>query len=69
MHCPVCGNKGYMIHKGTRDNPSVNVYQCDACGSKYLDRIIANDYENGFMNEEYFNPHLRWGNRRSRGVS
>lgn len=50
MHCPVCGNKGNMIHKGTRDNPSVNVYQCDACGSKYLDRIIANDYEHGFMN-------------------
>lgn len=43
---------GKLVHKGTRDNNAVNVYQCGECETKYLSCIDKNnDYENGFMYE------------------
>ena len=50
--CPICRGGAKLVHKGTRDNSAVDVYQCDECGTKYLSSIDKNnDYENGFMYE------------------
>ena len=49
--CPICGGGGIAkIHDGVRDNPEINVYICQNCGTKFLDAVDReNDYENGFM--------------------
>jgi 2-polyprenyl-3-methyl-5-hydroxy-6-metoxy-1,4-benzoquinol methylase len=41
----------FLEHKGTRDNNSIDVYKCTECGTKFLNVINENDYENGFMHE------------------
>lgn len=52
MKCPICQGRGYLIHKGTRDDSSIDVYQCNDCGTKFLSNVDKdNDYENGFMYE------------------
>lgn len=52
MRCPICLGGGYLIHKGTRDNPNIDVFKCNDCGTKFLsDNGQGNDYENGFMYE------------------
>ena len=52
MHkCKYCQGKAKLIHKGTRDNPDIDVYKCMVCETKFLvvtGEYIA-DYENGFM--------------------
>ena len=48
--CDICGAKSFFVHSGTRDNPSIDVYECSKCHTKQLDKIIENDYANGFMN-------------------
>ncbi len=50
MQCNICGGEAYLVHRGTRDNPHVDVYECQQCHTKQLNRIVDNDYENGFMN-------------------
>ena len=50
MKCDICGGESVLIHSGTRDDPSINVYECKICHTKQLDIINNNDYENGFMN-------------------
>ena len=40
-----------MIHRGTRDNPEIDVYKCSACGTKLLSVIQNHNYEDGFMNQ------------------
>ena len=38
------------IHKGTRDDDSIDVYYCNECGTKFLSKLDTdNDYEDGFM--------------------
>lgn len=54
MRCGICGSDTVVIHHGTRDNPSINVYRCTRCHTKQLDNIVDNDYENGFMNGKSF---------------
>lgn len=40
------------MHKGTRDDETIDVYQCGVCGTKFLSVVDRpNDYENGFMYE------------------
>ncbi len=41
----------FLTHKGTRDNPLIDVYRCGECGTKFLSMEDKNDYENGFMYE------------------
>ncbi len=48
--CDICGNTNYLIHKGTRDNPNIDVFYCPTCHTKQLSKIKDNDYESGFMN-------------------
>lgn len=50
MQCEICGEELKLIHKGTRDNPNIDVYECSTCHTKQLSLIIDNDYANGFMN-------------------
>lgn len=43
MKCEICGNSIVeMIHKGTRDNPDVDVYKCKNCETKFLNKKILN---------------------------
>ncbi len=53
MQCEVCrGEECVLVHKGTRDNPNIDVYKCKKCGIKFLNqKIDATDefYENGGM--------------------
>lgn len=51
LSCPICFGGGILIHKGTRDNPLIDVYRCCKCGTKFLSTEEQNDYENGFMYE------------------
>lgn len=49
--CRICSGESELIHRGTRDNPDIDVFRCKECGTKFLvaaKEIIA-DYENGFM--------------------
>ena len=48
--CDICGAESVLIHKGTRDNPDINVYECTSCHTKQLDKIVENDYQSGYMN-------------------
>lgn len=48
--CDICGGESFFIHKGTRDNPSIDIYECSKCHTKQLNHIVENDYSNGFMN-------------------
>lgn len=51
MQCPICKRGGgNCIHKGTRDDSTIDVYECTDCGTKFLNNIDKeNDYENDFM--------------------
>lgn len=49
--CPICGKAGVLIHRGTRDNPKIDVYKCSVCGTKFLSIIQDYNYEDGFMNQ------------------
>ena len=50
--CGICGeHQSILVHRGTRDNKNVDVYQCTSCGTKFLSVIGDYDYENGFMNQ------------------
>ena len=46
----ICGADSFLIHSGTCDNPSVDVFGCSVCHTKQLNAIFENDYSNGFMN-------------------
>ena len=48
--CDICGAESVLVHKGTRDNPDIDVYECKSCHTKQLDRIVENDYQSGYMN-------------------
>lgn len=48
--CPICGGEGSLIHRGTRDDPEIDVYKCSTCGTKFLSEIRDHNYEDGFMN-------------------
>lgn len=40
----------FLVHKGTRDDDTIDVYGCNNCGVKFLSSLHKdNDYENGFM--------------------
>jgi len=48
--CYLCGlsrDSATRIHRGTRDDSSIDVYRCDNCGLVYLDKQKEIDYENG----------------------
>lgn len=49
--CKICYGEAEIIHKGTRDNPDIDVYRCRTCGIKFLvaSKEIISDYENGYM--------------------
>ena len=52
--CFLCGsNKFHIIHKGVRDNPSLDVLKCDDCGLVRLSEIVTDDtyYVNALMRE------------------
>lgn len=48
---PIMHGGGILIHEGTRDDPTLDVYKCTGCGTKFLSRIDVKDYENGYMYE------------------
>ena len=50
--CPICSGSSVLIHKGTRDNPDINVLCCQNCRTKWLSNVLAGggDYAHGFMN-------------------
>ena len=48
--CDICGAESVFIHKGTRDNPDIDVYECTNCHTKQLNKIVDNDYQSGYMN-------------------
>ena len=52
--CDICGGESILIHNGTRDNPDVDVYECQNCHTKWLKYLKGgadgNDYQHGFMN-------------------
>ncbi len=52
IKCDICGGDSALIHYGTRDNPAIDVYECQNCHTKQLNHIVDNDYENGFMNDK-----------------
>lgn len=56
MVCDICGAASFFIHSGTRDNPSIDVYECSKCHTKQLNSIVENDYANGFMNGKHMSP-------------
>ena len=51
--CQLCGNRNIqLLHKGTRDNPNVNVLKCMECGLIFLstfEHIHNGFYENSKM--------------------
>lgn len=53
--CPICNcNKINNIHKGTRDNPNIDVLKCEECEHIFLstfDHIRDNFYEKSKMRE------------------
>ncbi|MGG7153641.1 class I SAM-dependent methyltransferase, partial [Clostridium neonatale] len=54
--CYLCGNSEIeIIHKGTRDNPNIDVLECKKCGLVFLssfDHIKDEVYEESEMHEE-----------------
>lgn len=50
MICPLCKGSGSLLHKGTRDNSEIDVYECDVCKTKFLSDIGDRDYTAGYMN-------------------
>lgn len=54
--CYLCGSRDYsIIHKGTRDNPNVDVLECKNCGLTKLSHFIDNTdlyYENSGMRND-----------------
>lgn len=50
MLCPICKAEGRLIHKGTRDNRAIDVYECEDCKTKFLSDIGERDYTEGYMN-------------------
>lgn len=53
IKCDICGGDSFLIHKGTRDNPNIDVYECSECHTKLLSSIDDRDYESGFMNGKF----------------
>lgn len=51
LRCDICGGEGILLHKGVRDNPNIDVYECTDCKTKFLSDINDRDYEAGFMYE------------------
>ena len=53
--CFLCGsNQTKIIHKGTRDNPTIDVLKCNCCGLVRLSQVADNPnsyYENSGMRE------------------
>lgn len=49
--CAICGREAVLCHKGVRDNPDIDVYRCQECGTKFLSRFNKTDYEKGEMYE------------------
>lgn len=48
--CPICRGGVFLIHKGTRDDNTINVYKCYECETKFLSVLEEdNNYEQGFM--------------------
>lgn len=58
MKCLICGSESFEIfHKGTRDNPDVDVMKCAGCNSFQLSsfaQIYDGFYENGNMCKEQY---------------
>lgn len=50
MICPICKSASCLIHRGTRDNSSIDVYECSNCKTKFLSDIGNRDYTDGYMN-------------------
>jgi SAM-dependent methyltransferase len=61
MSCYLCESDLYeTIHKGTRDNPNVDVVKCGECGLVYLLDPPATDYASGEMYEDRMPTSERW---------
>lgn len=42
--CRLCNGENFkIIHRGTRDNPDIDVLKCDACGLVFLSQNIADN--------------------------
>lgn len=58
MKCLVCGSEAFdFFHKGTRDNPDVDVMKCRGCNSFQLSsfsQIYDGFYEEGNMHKEQY---------------
>ncbi len=58
MKCLICGGESFEIfHKGTRDNPDVDVMKCAGCNSLQLSSFIQiydGFYENGNMRKNQY---------------
>lgn len=53
-NCEVCGKAGKLIHTGTRDKDTVDIYECPNCRTKFVvsrSGSLETDYENGEMYE------------------
>lgn len=64
MKCYLCGSKKSHKREGkVRDNPSINILECDECGLVFLDTQITSDefYTQGNMHnqEEVYKMALR----------
>lgn len=57
QRCKICGGSGKIVHKGTRDNANINVYECVKCGTKFLvsEENYKRDYESGYMHQSVAN--------------
>ena len=58
MKCLICGSESFeFFHKGTRDNPNVNVMKCIECNSFQLSsftQIYDGFYEDGNMRKDQY---------------
>lgn len=58
MRCLICGSESFeLFHKGTRDNPNVNVMKCIGCNSFQLSsfaQIYDGFYEDGNMRKDQY---------------
>ncbi|MCI7046828.1 class I SAM-dependent methyltransferase [Helicobacter sp.] len=58
MKCYLCGSKNYFNREGkVRDNPSIQILECEDCGLVFLDKQNTGDVfyeENNMLNENFF---------------
>lgn len=47
--CKICGGSSRLIHKGTRDDKNIDVWECNVCKTKFLVNEKKIDYENNDM--------------------